>query len=212
MEDETQAAAYAGADFEQPHSRFIELLRESFPGQDLNGAVIDLGCGPGDIAFRIARAFPNCIVHGVDGSRAMLRLGRQLLERAGNVRDRVRLIEGVLPEVLMPLRRYEIVISNSLLHQLHDPQVLWRSVRKFAASRAPVFVMDLRRPLTVAEAERLQAQYVSNEPEILQRDFFNSLLAAFEPDEIVAQLQAAGLSHLDVRVIGDHHLIVSGRV
>ncbi len=212
MEDETQAAAYASADFEQPHSRFIELFQESFPGLDVTGAVIDLGCGPGDITFRIARAFPDCVVHGVDGSPAMLRASRHLLEGASNVRDRVRLIEGLLPNVKMPLRQYDIVISNSLLHQLHDPQVLWRSVRRFAASRAPVFMMDLRRPSTVAEAERLRAQYVGSEPEILQRDFFNSLLAAFEPEEIVVQLRTAGLSHFTVRMIGDRHLIVSGRV
>src|SRR5438067_7095019 len=93
MEDEAQAMAYAGADFEQPHSHFIKLFRESFPGLDVSGSVIDLGCGPGDIAIRFARSFPRCVVHGVDGSSAMLRAGERLLERAGaDVRGRVRLI------------------------------------------------------------------------------------------------------------------------
>jgi ubiquinone/menaquinone biosynthesis C-methylase UbiE len=212
MEDRAQAEAYARADFEQPHSHFIELFRESFPGLPVSGAVIDLGCGPGDIACRFARAFPECVVHGVDGSHAMLQAARCLLERAGAEKERVRLIEGMLPEAELPMHHYDVVISNSLLHQLHDPQTLWQSVRKFAAPRSPVFVMDLRRPATVAEAERLRVQYVRNEPEILQRDFFNSLLAAFEPEEIVAQLEKAALSHLNVRQVGDRHLIVSGHL
>ena len=58
MEDEAQAAAYAGADFEKPHSRFVELFQESFACLNITGAVIDLGCGPGDIMFRIAGRQP----------------------------------------------------------------------------------------------------------------------------------------------------------
>jgi ubiquinone/menaquinone biosynthesis C-methylase UbiE len=213
MEDEAQAIAYASADFDEPHSRFIELFRESFPDFAGTGRVIDLGCGPGDIAIRFARAFPRCIVHGVDGSTAMLRIGQRLLDRsATNVHERVQLIQGLLPDATMPLPRYDAIISNSLLRQLHEPQTLWRSVQRFAAPGAAVFVMDLRRPATFEEAERLRAKYVSSEPEVLQQDFFNSLLAAFEPEEINAQRGEAGLSHLDVRSIGDRHVVISGVV
>jgi hypothetical protein len=45
-----------------------------------------------------------------------------------------------------------------------------------------------------------------------RRDFFNSLLAAFTPREIEAQLRQAGSSHLEVEVISDRHLIVYGRL
>lgn len=212
MEDAAQAEAYAQADFERPHSHFIELFREAFPQVDVTGYVIDLGCGPGDIAIRFARAFPRCVVHGVDGSPAMLRAGEALLARAADVRERVRLIEGLLPGAKMPVSAYDAVISNSLLHQLHDPQTLWQSARKFAAPRALVFVMDLRRPASIADAEDLAARYVANEPEVLQRDFFNSLLAAFEPAEISAQLASAGLPHFAVKPIGDRHVIVAGQL
>src|SRR4051794_10165880 len=98
MEDEAQALAYAGADFEQPHSHFIQLFRESFPGLEVTGNVIDLGCGPGDIAIRFARAFPRSVVHGVDGASAMLLAGDHLLEKTpADVRERIRLIQGMLP-------------------------------------------------------------------------------------------------------------------
>ena len=212
MEYPAQAVAYADADFEQPHSDFIRRFRESFPSFEVAGEVIDLGCGPGDIAIRFARAYHGCVVHGVDGSAAMLRAGDRLLEQAGDVRDRVRLIKGRLPDAVMPVARYRVVISNSLLHQLHDPLRLWRSVLKFAAPGAAVFVMDLRRPASLEEAERLTAKYVSGEPEVLQRDFLNSLLAAFEPEEVGVQLAEAGLSHLEVSPVGDRHLIVAGRM
>jgi hypothetical protein len=51
---------------------------------------------------------------------------------------------------------------------------------------APVLVMDLMRPASPAAAEALVEQYAAGEPEVLRRDFYNSLLAAFEPGEVRA--------------------------
>lgn len=210
MDEPEQAVAYAMADFDQPHTRFIELFQQTFPHWPSTGTAIDLGCGPGDIAIRFARAYPNCGVHGVDGARAMLEAGERLLAQAADVRERVRLCHGMLPNAEMPLPHYDAVISNSLLHHLHDPGQLWEAVRGFAAPSAPVFVMDLRRPDSVEEAAALQQRYAANEPAVLQRDFFNSLLAAFTPAEVQVQLANAGLGELQVEAIGDRHLIICG--
>ena len=68
--------------------------------------------------------------------------------------------------------------------------------------------MDLMRPDTTEEAQKLKDFYVRNEPEILQRDFYNSLLAAFEIEEVKEQLSEASLNHLEVEQISDRHLIV----
>lgn len=211
MLDEEQARAYAAADFEDAHSRFLLLFRETFPGEEVAGNVLDLGCGPGDIACRFARAFPRCVVHGVDGSEAMLRAGRELLGRYPGACNRVELLLGRLPDVRLPRSQYDAVISNSLLHHLHEPEVLWRAVKTFAAPQAPVFVMDLRRVASEAEVAYLVEKYSGAEPGILKRDFHNSLLAAFEPAEVKAQLVAAGLDRFAVTVASDRHLIVFGR-
>jgi hypothetical protein len=48
-----------------------------------------------------------------------------------------------------------------------------------------------------------------SEHPILQQDFYNSLLAAFTPDEVRAQLAEAGL-RLTVALAGDRHLLVKG--
>ena len=210
MMEEGQARAYAEADFAEPHDRVAGLCREFLAGRDVRGHILDLGCGPGDVSIRFARAFPHCAVHGVDGSPAMLAEGERLLGRAPDVAGRVTLLKGLLPDADLPRRSYELVVSNSLLHHLHDPQVLWQSVRRFGAPGAPVFVADLMRPASAAEAERLVECYSGTEPEVLKRDFYNSLLAAFEPGEIEAQLAAAGLFGLKVRAISDRHLAIAG--
>ena len=212
MDDEAQARAYAYADFESAHSNFIRLFQERFSDRAITGTVLDLGCGPGDIARRFARAYPDTVVHGVDGAAAMLRYGDEITAAAPDVAGRVRLFHGLLPGAQVPLAKYDAIISNSLLHHLHDPCVLWHAVRQYAASGAPMFVMDLMRPPSRDVAQVLTDTYVAGEPEVLRRDFHNSLLAAFEPDEVRAQLQDAGLDRLQVEVVTDRHLIVWGEL
>ncbi|MCX8043373.1 MAG: class I SAM-dependent methyltransferase [Desulfobacterota bacterium] len=210
MTESAQARAYAAADFDEPHSAFIKLFQEVFGDRLPGSTVIDLGCGPGDITFRFARAYPQCIVHGVDGSDAMLAEARRLLARTPDLAGRVLFIKGMLPDIVPPLPQYDVVISNSLLHHLSDPQVLWKTITCCASPGAAVFVVDLKRPESPAEAQRLTERYCSKEPEILQRDFYNSLCAAFEPSEIRDQLQTAGLNSFIVREISDRHVMIAG--
>ncbi len=210
MNDPAQAVAYARADFAEPHERFVSLFGERFPGLEIAGEVLDLGCGPADIAIRFARAHPRCRILGVDGAAAMLAEGERLIGAAG-MDGRIRLYEACLPVEDLPGAPFDAVISNSLLHHLHDPQVLWTAVRRFARPGSPVFVMDLRRPSSPEVVEDLVKEYAAGEPAILQRDFRNSLHAAFLPEEVAEQLRRAGLD-LTVEAIGDRHLIVYGLV
>lgn len=209
MDDMAQAQAYAEADFAEPNETFVELLGSCFPHWPGTGAVLDLGCGPGDIALRIAARYPDCVVHGLDGSAAMLTFAEQA--RAGSGAEaRVRFIQGLMPGASLPRAHYDAVVSNSLLHHLHDPGVLWTSIRALAAPGAPILVMDLMRPQSTARAAALVDAYAEGEPEILRADFYNSLLAAFELQEVREQLAAAGLDTLRVEPVSDRHLAVWG--
>ncbi len=210
MDDPAQALAYARADFSEPHQHFVELFIERFSA-DVSGTVLDLGCGPGDICRRFARALPGCRVHGVDGARAMLDLARADTARQ-RLSDRIEFILGYLPGAQLPLDHYDLIISNSLLHHLHDPAALWQSVTKFARPGASVFIMDLMRPDSRETAAQLVTEYASDEPELLQRDFFNSLLAAYRPTEIQRQLEQCRLGGLRTETVSDRHLIVFGRL
>lgn len=210
MEEEEQVCAYAKANFADAHDNFIKLLRDTFAQDNISGYVLDLGCGYGDIAIRFARTFEQCVVHGIDGSEAMINYGREMLASVHDVNNRVKLFLGKLPYESLPRKNYDIIICNSLLHHLHKPQILYQTILKYAAAGAPIFIMDLKRPETITEAYRLVETYVSNEPEILKRDFFNSLLAAYKVEEIVAQLKAVNMDHLVVKEVSDRHIVVTG--
>jgi len=211
MNDPEQALAYAQADFEEPHTRFVELFKNRFPKEQIDGYVLDLGCGPADVTVRFARAYPNCLVHGVDGAENMLKHGRDAIANQG-LDSRISLHCGSLPEVKPPRPSYNVIISNSLLHHLHDPMILWHSIKSYSAKKAVVFVMDLLRPASQYEANRIVEQYSKDEPAVLKEDFFHSLCASYRIEEVEKQLEQAKLESLSTKIVSDRHWIVYGKL
>jgi len=211
MSAEAQAQAYAQADFAAAHSSYPKLFAEKFPRRPGRAFALDLGCGPCDVTIRFAKANPGYVLHAVDGSAAMLNFGRAAVA-SQKLSRRIKLIEGFIPGAAIPRAVYDVILSSSFLHHLHDPQVLWRTVRQYAKRGTLVFVPDLRRPASRATARGMVKKYSSAEPQVLRRDFYNSLLAAFTPAEVRRQLRQAGLDELRVEVVSDRHLLVFGKV
>ena len=211
MDSEAQTIAYAEADFEEANTLFTENFLRRFDDLAAGGRLADLGCGPGDITIRLARALPGWSATGLDAGENMLRRARERLAREPDA-PRVTFRQAYLPDSTLPPRSWDAVVSNSLLHHLPDPMTLWESVLQLGAPGAAVQVMDLSRPGDEDGARRLVDQYAADAPEILREDFYNSLLAAYTVDEIREQLGRAGLSHLGVEMASDRHWIVSGRL
>ncbi|WAK04096.1 class I SAM-dependent methyltransferase [Methylobacter sp. YRD-M1] len=207
MEDEAQVKAYAEADFEIPHSQFIERLQVFVNEPRFSGTALDLGCGPGDISRRFAKAYPLSKVYAVDGSAAMINYGKLLIP--DELKSRIKFIHGLLPHVSLPQADYGIIFSNSLLHHLPDPMVLWDVIKKYAVPGTRIVVMDLLRPDSIDEALTMVQAYAADEPDILKRDFYQSLLAAFRMDEIAGQIAQAGLD-LSIEQISDRHVFITG--
>jgi SAM-dependent methyltransferase len=208
MDTAEQARAYAAADFAEPHEAFVARFRERFP-EFRSGRVLDLGCGTADVTVRFARAYPDVRVHGVDGAPAMLHEGMTHVRNA-DVGERVSLGLMRLPDPTLTGAAYDAVISNSLLHHLADPSVLWTTVVSAVGSRAPVFAMDLCRPPSTDVAQDLVDAYAAGESPVLREDFYRSLCAAYTPQEVRVQLAAAGLGRFSVERAGDRHLLVWG--
>lgn len=211
MNDRAQALAYAQADFTEPHNNFIQQFKQHFPTIGTDMQILDLGCGPADISIRFAQSFTNCQIDALDGAEQMLTQAKLAIAKA-QLDDRVKLIKGCLPDVTLPHNRYDVIISNSLLHHLHQPQVLWQSIKKFAKRKSHVLIMDLLRPDSQATVRKMVQLYASTEPQILQNDFYRSLCAAFSIDEIQIQLETAALSALKIKTISDRHVIIFGQL
>jgi ubiquinone/menaquinone biosynthesis C-methylase UbiE len=209
MEDEEQVVAYAEADFEQPHHEFIQRIKAFICNPTFCGKALDLGCGPGDVSVKFVKAFPLCQCDAIDGSTPMIDYARNSMNN--ELQLRLNFIHGKLPSGKLPEASYDIIFSNSLLHHLPDPQVLWQTIKKYSQTGTHIAVMDLIRPSSIKMAKTFVEKYAVNEPEILQRDFYYSLLAAFTVEEINLQLHQAELP-LTAEQISDRHVFISGIV
>jgi SAM-dependent methyltransferase len=208
MVDDDQAVAYSEANFTESHQAAVTRFGEAFPSFS-SGRILDLACGPADITVRFARAYPDARLVGLEGSPPMLALGRQRVHEAG-LDDRIGFAHMVLPDPdLAQLGTFDAVVCTNSLHHFHDPAVLWDTMRSTARSGACLFVQDLCRPESPELAQAI-VDRSSGEPDVLLRDFYRSLRAAFTPAEIEAQLAAAGLTGFIVRTVTDHHLTAFG--
>lgn len=227
MDDPLQARAYAEADFARTDQAFTERILALLAGEPsaapgaspASGPILDLGCGPGNITFRLAAALPGASVLGLDGAAAMLDLAERRRQAEPDLGPRLHFARACLPlpaDGLAGLPAafappFALIVSNSLLHHLHDPSVLWRAVWQWAAPGALVAVRDLRRPAHPEALQALVERHAATAPALLRRDYAASLAAAFRPSEVEAQLVAAGLGCLRVEPRDDRYLEVSGR-
>lgn len=209
MNEPEQVLAYANADFEAAHQSVVENFAQIFPNEPPIQNILDLGCGAGDVTMRFAHRFPTSNIDAVDGAEEMLKQAAELIEN-NSISERITLHHQPLANFTIKNKNYDAIISNSLLHHLHDPQQLWSIIKQYATLNTAIYICDLFRPETIQKANDLVEQYASNEPEILQRDFYNSLLAAFTPDEVRAQIDNAELDSLHIDVVSDRHMLVYG--
>ncbi|HTT41301.1 MAG TPA: class I SAM-dependent methyltransferase, partial [Burkholderiales bacterium] len=145
MEDEQQALAYAKADFSTSNQWYVDHLVADYP--DNLRRVVDIGCGPGDVMLRLARAKPNVRITAVDGSAAMIGFAREAV-RAADLQARLSAIQGTIPGLALEEHSFDAVLSKDLLHHLPEPMVLWNEAKRLGRPGAAVYVMDLIRPDT----------------------------------------------------------------
>jgi ubiquinone/menaquinone biosynthesis C-methylase UbiE len=208
MDDERQSLAYAKADFSASNQLFVDSLVRDFP--DHLGTIVDIGCGPGDVVIRLARASSGSRITAIDGSAPMIALARDAVH-AARLDSRVTLLRGFIPGVPLEDQAFDAVLSKDLLHHLPDPLVLWKEAARLGRPGAAVYVMDLVRPPTPVDAHRIVDAVAASEDPILREDFYRSLCAAFTPVEVQHQLRDAGLD-LRVRTVSDRHMLVSGQL
>lgn len=207
MTDAAQVKAYAEADFAAPNQHFIECLINFIDNPAFCGHALDLGCGPGDISLRFVQHFTQAYVDALDGSVPMLDYAKAACPPA--LATRCQFLAGYIPTTALPRNHYEVIFSNSLLHHLPNPNSLWQTIKHVSQSGTRVVIMDLMRPESEQHAHDLVETYAKNEPAILQHDFYYSLLAAFNINEITDQLHYLQLP-FTCQASTDRHLLITG--
>lgn len=221
MDELQQALAYAAADFSRSDQAFVKRILQHCDASGLAlQRLVDLGCGPGNISFRLAEALPSLPLLAIDGAAAMLAPALRRQQAEPGRWPRLRFLQACLPlddgslAALPPAFQppFQLLVSNSLLHHLHHPEVLWSALRQLGAPGSLVVLRDLRRPDSPSALEALVERHASTAPPVLQRDYRASLHAAFRPEEVETQLRHAGLGCLQVEPVEDRYLDVTGQL
>lgn len=211
MDDHDEARAYAETDFSEVNERFVTRLLDAAASAPENAIALDLGCGPGDIPLRVAQARPSWHVAGFDASLAMLGFARRE-ERQRDPGRRLWWVLGDAKRCPFPNRSFDVVYSNSILHHISEHVSLWQEIRRLLKPGGFIFVRDLYRPATEDAARRIVQQYAADASELLQEEYYRSLLSAYTPDEVRGQLANAGIAGLRVEPVTDRHMDIFGRL
>ena len=216
MNEERQVEAYSNANFNRGDNAFMVSLVKFLDFSKLKirakSLVIDLGCGPGKISEKLCEKWPSANIIGIDGSELMLNEARK------RVKDKMRspsyLLGGIsdIAKGNITFHAFpNLIVSNSLMHHLHNPFLLWESLKKISAPGTLTFHRDLRRPCSEEQVIYLQKKYLPSSPEILVRDYLASLRASFTCEEIENHLENIGLSNFKVREVDEQYLEVFGQ-
>ncbi len=143
------------------------------------GKVVDLGCGTGSYLFALEMQYPELSITGYDASEYMIEIGQNIAENINSgVRLRCEYFKNIKDSA-------DCVISTNTLHHIHDSKIFWNCVKNISNN---VFIMDLVRPKNKDIAKKIIDQLAKEDSELFKNDYYNSLLAAFDYDELQQQI------------------------
>jgi ubiquinone/menaquinone biosynthesis C-methylase UbiE len=191
-EVEAYAFAAAQAHLDAIDNTFVEHALRLVRGCE-RGRALDIGTGPGQIVVKLARRLPRWSFVGVDRSPGMIAQARTNLGAAGDaVSARVELEIADGNQLPFPDCSFDLVMCNSVLHHLADPEKLLCEMARLVASNGAILLRDLRRPnrLACPLHVRWHGRNYSGEMLRLYRD---SVCAAYTVPELEHMLKLAGI-------------------
>lgn len=201
MDTEEEAREYDAMDHSGPNQAFVERLVELGAA----GRVLDIGCGPGQVALLIAERIDGTEVVGIDLARHMLEVAQQ--RRAGSaVEARVSFELADAKGLPYPDNAFDTVCSNTILHHIPDPRPFLAEAGRVLKPGGALLVRDLFRPRDPATVDALVREHAA-QANPTQRELFRaSLCAALTPAELEAVAVEAGLTDASVVVDSDRHM------
>ena len=158
------------------------------------GHFLDVGTGPAQIPILLAQSCPDIHITAIDLSKEMLKIAKRHVADA-ELTGRITL-ERVDAKILpYPDNTFDGLISNSIVHHIHDAMTALQEMGRVARPKGPVLIRDLIRPETPADAQAFVDRYAANDTPQQQKLYYDSFLAAFtitEVNEMLTQMDIPG--------------------
>ena len=129
--------------FRQNHRLLVAAVN---PAADAR--ILDLGCGTGQLAVRLAQHVPKGNVLGVDPAEEMLRVAR----RHGGGRRNLRFAAGSGDQIPADAASFDVAVSTISFHHWSRPAESLREIARVLKPGGRLFILDFCRdnPLTNA--------------------------------------------------------------
>ena len=146
--------------------RLIAILKRSgFKG----GRILDVGSGFGAISIELAKAYPESEIIGIDLSKPLLRLSKELAEKEldGNKPE---FMEADVMQIPFEDANFDLIINAYMLHVVEDPVKMSNEMRRVCKPNGIIMMTDLRRNALAYLVKKLKTSYTKREAaEILQK-------------------------------------------
>lgn len=172
---------------------------------------LDLGCGTGATAVRLARLGVHVTL--LDSSPAMLELAARAAREAG-VTDKVALQHGDATRLadLFPARSFDVILCHNILEYCDDPGAVLRAAARALRDSSAILSVLVRNQAgevfkAAIQAGDLTAANNSLTAEWGQESLFGGRVRLFTPDGLRAMLAEASLAAIaerGVRVLADY--------
>jgi len=189
----------------------FDNLQDFLPPQAKDLCALDVGCGTGAAAIRLARLGMHITV--LDSSPAMLDIAKRKAEEAG-VADKIVLQHGDAAQLtnLFRAASFDVILCHNVLEYLDDPiAVLCGAARSLRDSSAILSVLVRNRAGEVFKAAIQAGDLAVAESNLIaewgQETLYGGRVRLFTPDRLQAMLNAASLAvtaERGVRVLADY--------
>ena len=211
MDSPAEAAAYDAMDHAEVNGRFVDDLLAFRPEL---AEVLDVGTGTARIPIELCSRAPKAHVIAIDLAEHMLAVARENV-KAAKLDDRIVLEKRDAKSAGWPDGRFDLTMSNTILHHIPDPSDLLREMWRLTSKGGAMFVRDLVRPRSNTEISALVTKYAgakaSNEPSLVasherQKGLFAaSLHAGLTLEEIRERVKSLGIPASAVTMTSDRH-------
>nr|MBN2278108.1 class I SAM-dependent methyltransferase [candidate division Zixibacteria bacterium] len=165
------------------YNDFLKVLERN----GVSGRVLEVGAGPGLLAARVARRFPDVHVTAFEISSAMADYGREYMKKRG-LQERVEYVMGDAndPGVFQNLPKFDLVYCSYSLHHFGDTEKSIKNLLQAVADGGKLCIFDFRRVWWL---------YIMP----FKDGFFNSLRASYKPDEMKELLERLNITSFEIK-------------
>jgi ubiquinone/menaquinone biosynthesis C-methylase UbiE len=201
MDTWLEATAYDAMDFTTVNTAFATDAMLLDPHAI---KVLDIGTGTARIPILMCQQRPQYLFTGIDLAQSMLIIGQRNVEEA-RLTQRIRLERVDSKRMPYPDLEFDLVISNSLVHHLPEPYLLFQEIKRLIKLDGAILIRDLIRPENEQIVNDLVTKFGSDYDPRQQQLFHDSLKAALTLTEVQEIIDRVGLAQVKLSQTSELH-------